>query len=94
MFTKRYVNILGVLIGVAVVISMLLYSGCGMTRSPNTPASPTPTPDTSAPTSIITSPTAGATVLPELRSASPELRVTPAAGQWSGSSVGGRRRYL
>jgi Big-like domain-containing protein/parallel beta helix pectate lyase-like protein len=66
-FTKRYVNVLGVLIGLAVVSSILLYSGCGMTSSPNIPANPTPTPtptpDTTRPTSTITSPTAGATVL-------------------------------
>src|SRR5262245_18216102 len=61
-FTKRYVNILGVLIGLAVVSSILLYSGCGMTSSPKTPASPTPTPTLAPPTSTITSPTEGATV--------------------------------
>jgi hypothetical protein len=82
MFTKRYVNVLGVLIGVAVVISMLLYSGCGMTRSPNTPASPTPTPDTSAPTSIITSPTAGATV-----STGTTVSITGTASDTGGGSV-------
>src|SRR5262245_36085251 len=69
-FTKRYVSVLGVLIGLAVLSSILLYSGCGMTSSPNTPASPnptptptpTPTPDTLRPTPAITSPTTGATV--------------------------------
>jgi hypothetical protein len=60
-FTKRYVNVIGVLIGLAVVSSILLYSGCGMTGSPNTPT-PTPTPDTTPPTSTITSPTEGAIV--------------------------------
>jgi len=63
MFTKRYVTVLGVLIGMAVVSSILFYSGCGMVRSPNILPNPTPTPDTLAPTSIITSPTAGASVL-------------------------------
>jgi photosystem II stability/assembly factor-like uncharacterized protein len=67
MFTKRYVNALGVLIGLAVVSSILLYSGCGMTGSPNIRTNPTPTPtpapDTTPPTSTITSPMPGATVL-------------------------------
>src|SRR5215470_16851505 len=57
---KRYVNVIGVLIGLTVVSSILFYSGCGMTGSPKTP---TPTPDTTPPTSTITSPTEGATVL-------------------------------
>src|SRR5262245_23666069 len=63
-FTKRYVNVLGVLIGLAIVSSILLYSGC-MTSSPNIPTNPTPTPtpDRIAPTSAITSPMSGATVL-------------------------------
>src|SRR6266542_1477478 len=61
-FTKRYVNVLGVLIGLTVVSSILFYSGCGMTGSPNTPT-PTPTPDNVPPTSTITSPTEGAFVL-------------------------------
>src|SRR5262245_6069396 len=61
-FTKRYVNVIGVLIGLTVVSSILFYSGCGMTGSPNTPT-PTPTPDNVPPTSTITSPTEGATVL-------------------------------
>jgi hypothetical protein len=59
-FTKRYVNVLGVLIRLAVVGSILLNSGCGMTGSPNTPR-PTPTPDL-RPTSTITSPTTGGIV--------------------------------
>src|SRR5215831_1887581 len=62
-FTKRYVNVLGVLIGMAVVSSILLNSGCGMVRNTNIPANPTPTPDTTPPTSTITSPRAGASVL-------------------------------
>src|SRR5262245_56160157 len=61
-FTKRYVNVIGVLIGLTVVSSILFYSGCGMTSSPKTPT-PTPTPDNVPPTSTITSPTEGATVL-------------------------------
>src|SRR5215510_11228711 len=61
-FTKRYVNVIGVLIGLTVVSSILIYSGCGMTGSPRTPT-PTPTPDNAPPTSTITSPTEGATVL-------------------------------
>src|SRR4030095_13973082 len=62
-FTKRYVNVLGVLIGLAVVSSILFYSGCGMTSSPNIRTTPPPTPDTTPPTSTIASPTEGATVL-------------------------------
>src|SRR5215468_4148718 len=66
-FTKRYVNVLVVLIGLTAVSSILLYSGCGMTRSPNIPANPTPTPtptpDTTPPTSAITFPKEGAIVL-------------------------------
>src|SRR6266508_3358119 len=65
-FTKRYVSVLVVLIGLAVVGSILFYSGCGMTSSPNIPANPTPTPTPTPdtpPTSTITSPTEGATVL-------------------------------
>src|SRR5215510_14713559 len=56
-FTKRYVNVLGVLIGLTVVSSILLYAGCGMVSSPNTPTRPPV-----RPTSTITSPTAGAAV--------------------------------
>jgi Domain of unknown function (DUF4082)/Bacterial Ig-like domain len=65
--TKRPVNVLGVLIGLAVVSSILLHSGCGMTSSPNirtnpTPTPiPTPTPDTTPPTVTSFAPTAGAT---------------------------------
>src|SRR5262245_23184955 len=57
-FTKRYVNVLGVIIGMAVAGSILLSSGCGMV-SPNTPRL---APDNVRPTSTITFPTAGATV--------------------------------
>src|SRR5262245_38788674 len=59
-FTIRYAILTGALIGLAVVSSILLHSGCGMTSSPRIP---TPTPDTVRPTSTITSPTAGAIVL-------------------------------
>src|SRR5215510_11228532 len=58
-FAKRYVEVLGVFIGMAVVGSILLSSGCGMVR-PNTPRQDT---DTVRPTSTITFPTAGATVV-------------------------------
>src|SRR5215510_3694906 len=58
-FAKRYVEVLGVFIGMAVVGSILLSSGCGMVR-PNTPRQD---PDTVRPTSTITFPTAGATVV-------------------------------
>jgi Bacterial Ig domain len=57
--TKRFVNVLGVLTGLAVAGSILLSSGCGMVR-PNTPRQD---PDTVRPTSTITFPTAGATVV-------------------------------
>src|SRR5262245_26050646 len=62
-FTKRYANVLVVLIGLAVVSSILLHSGCGMANSRPGIPNPTPTPDRLAPTSAITSPTSGATVL-------------------------------
>src|SRR5262245_66016625 len=55
-FTKRYVNVLGIFIGVAFVSSILLNSGC-MSGSPNNPTRPPV-----RPTSTITSPTAGAAV--------------------------------
>src|SRR5262245_37471639 len=61
-FTKGYASLIGVLIGLTVVSSILFYSGCGMTGSPKTPT-PTPTPDNAPPTSTITSPAVGATVL-------------------------------
>jgi hypothetical protein len=54
---KRYANVLGVLIALAVVSSILPYSGCGMTSRPNIPT-PTPTPD--RPTVASFSPSAGA----------------------------------
>src|SRR5262245_15997562 len=57
--TKRYVNVLGVLIGLAVVGSILLSFGCGMVR----PNNPRQDPDNVRPTSTITFPTAGATVV-------------------------------
>jgi Bacterial Ig domain len=59
-FTPKCANVLWVLTGLAIVSSILLYSGCGMTNS--SPSIPTPTPDRSAPTSTITSPTMGTTV--------------------------------
>src|SRR5262245_7389651 len=55
---KRYVNVLGVFIGMAVVGSILLSPGCGMVR----PNNPRQDPDTVRPTSAITFPTAGANV--------------------------------
>ena len=63
--TKRYVNVLGVLVGIAVASSILLYSACGTGR-PNIPTNPTPTPiptptpDTTAPTVTSRTPAAGA----------------------------------
>lgn len=57
--TKRFVNVLGVLTGLAVAGSILLSSGCGMVR----PNNPRQDPDTVRPTSTITFPTAGATVV-------------------------------
>src|SRR5215475_4878151 len=59
-FTKHYVNVLGVLIGLAVAASILLDSGCSMVR-PNTPTAVT-VPDTKPPTSTITFPKAGAAI--------------------------------
>jgi hypothetical protein len=62
-FTKRYVSIAVVLlIGLVVVSSILLHSGCGMTSPPRIPTpTPTPAPDTTAPTVTSFSPAAGAT---------------------------------
>src|SRR6266498_3696267 len=81
-FTKRYVNVLGVLIGLTVVSSILFYSGCGMTSSPNIRTNPTPTPDTVRPTSTITSPIAGATVLTGTK-----VSITGTASDAGGGSV-------
>ena len=39
---KLYANVLGVLIALAVVSAILLYSGCGMTSNPNIPTQPDP----------------------------------------------------
>src|SRR5262245_23845224 len=58
-FTKRFVNVIGAPIGLAVAGSILLSSGCGMINSPSTPRL---APDNVRPTSTITFPTAGATV--------------------------------
>jgi hypothetical protein len=77
-FTKRYVTGLGVLIGLAVVSSILFSSGC-MTSSPR---NPTTNPDRSAPTSAITFPTAGATVL-----AGVTVNITGTASDTGGGSV-------
>ncbi|MBO0859818.1 MAG: hypothetical protein J2P21_15410, partial [Chloracidobacterium sp.] len=79
-FTPWRANVLCVLTGLAVTASILLYSGCGMTGSPNTPSRPTP--DTVAPTSVITSPTAGATV-----STGTTVSVTGTASDAGGGSV-------
>src|SRR5262245_1062314 len=81
-FTKSYVNVLGVLIGLAVVISILLYSGCGMTSNRPGIPTPTPTPDRSAPTSAITSPASGATVLTRVT-----VNITGTASDTGGGSV-------
>src|SRR5262249_23523408 len=55
--TKRYANALGVLIGFAVVSSILLYSGCGSTSRPNIPTNPTPTPTPTPPPTPTPTPT-------------------------------------
>jgi Big-like domain-containing protein len=77
-FTKRYVTVLGVLIGLAVVSSILFSSGC-MTSSPRNPNT---NPDRSAPTSAITFPTAGATVLTGVA-----VNITGTASDTGGGSV-------
>ena len=77
-FTKRYVTVLGSLIGLAVVSSILFSSGC-MSSSPR---NPTQNPDTAAPTSAITFPTAGATVL-----AGVTANITGTASDTGGGSV-------
>ena len=80
-FTTRYAILTGALIGLAVVSSILLHSGCGMTSSPRIPT-PTPTPDTVRPTSTITSPTAGATIL-----IGTQVAITGTASDTGGGSV-------
>ena len=57
--TKHKVNFSGVLLGLAVAGSILLFSGCGMVNGGNTPSSR----DTTPPTSTITSPAPGETVV-------------------------------
>src|SRR5262245_7487522 len=59
---RCHVSALILITGLAVASLIALTAGCGMTSRPNTPSSPTPTPDTQPPTSTITSPTTGATV--------------------------------
>ncbi len=58
---KRYADVLGVLIALAVVSSILFYSGCGITSNPNIPPNRTPPPDATSPTVTSFSPKAGAT---------------------------------
>jgi hypothetical protein len=89
MLTRRHVNVLAVLLVLAVVSSILFYSGCAMSsRGPNIPPNPTPTPtptptpDTLRPTSTITSPTAGATVL-----TGTTVNITGTASDTGGGSV-------
>src|SRR5262245_27173196 len=79
-FTKLYTKVLVVLIGLAVVSSILLCSGCGMTNS--RPGIPTPTPDRIAPTSAITSPASGAAVLARFT-----VSITGTASDTGGGSV-------
>ncbi len=76
---RRYLNVLGVFIGIAFVSSILLHSGCGMVNRTNTPRQ---NPDTSPPTSSITSPTSGATV-----STGAMVSVTGTASDTGGGSV-------
>jgi Bacterial Ig domain len=80
-FTKRYVHVLGVFLGMVIVSSILIYSGCGMTNRPVVPA-PTPTPDRIAPTSAITSPGPGATV-----STGTAVSITGTASDTGGGTV-------
>jgi nitrous oxidase accessory protein NosD len=70
--TNRPINVLGIFIGLSVLCSILFHAGCGMMLRPNNPnptptptltPTPTPTPDTQSPTSTITSPIEGATVV-------------------------------
>jgi Big-like domain-containing protein len=77
-FTNRYVTVLGVLTGLAVVSSILFSSGCAT----SSPRNPTQNPDTAAPTSAITFPTAGATVLTGVA-----VNITGTASDTGGGSV-------
>jgi uncharacterized protein DUF4082/Big-like domain-containing protein len=82
-FTKRYATFLGVITGLAVISSVLFYSGCGMTSSsPSVPTNPTPIPDNARPTSIITFPTAAGIV-----STSATVNITGTASDTGGGSV-------
>jgi Big-like domain-containing protein/parallel beta helix pectate lyase-like protein len=85
-FTPKWANVLWVLTGLAIVSSILLYSGCGMTSSPNIRTNPTPTPtpapDTTPPTSAITSPAMGAAVL-----TGTTVSITGTASDTGGGSV-------
>src|SRR5262245_60406802 len=78
---SKFANVLWVLTGLVVVSSILLYSGCGMTSSPNTPGNQ-PIPDTIAPTSAITSPAAGATI-----STGTTISITGTASDTGGGTV-------
>src|SRR5215468_5605758 len=78
---KRYDNVLGVLIGLAVAGSILLNSGCAMVNNANTPGNRTP-PDVTPPTSTITSPAAGAAVSTGITSA-----ITGTASDAGGGTV-------
>src|SRR5688572_26185422 len=77
-FTKRYGVGKGVLIALAVVSSILFSSGCAS----SSPRIPTTNPDMSAPTSAITSPTAGATI-----SAGVATTITGTGSDTGGGSV-------
>ena len=81
-FTPKWANVLWVLTGLAIVSSILLYSGCGMTSSSHSIPSPTPTPDRTAPTSTVTSPAPGATV-----STGTTISITGTASDTGGGTV-------
>src|SRR5262245_59359385 len=81
-FTPKWANVLWVFTGLAIVGSILLYSGCGMTSSSPSLPSPTPTPDRTPPTSAITSPAMGASVL-----TGATVSITGTASDTGGGSV-------
>jgi Big-like domain-containing protein len=78
-FAKRFANVLWVLKGLAVLVLIQFYSGCGMVNNSNTPRA---TPDTVRPTSAITSPASGATI-----STGTTVSITGTASDTGGGTV-------
>src|SRR5262245_37153685 len=81
--TNRYVNILGAFVGLTTVCLILLHSGCGIVgNTPTIPVNQNPDPDTSRPTSAITSPTTGTNLF-----SGTTINITGTARDTGGGSV-------